>query len=98
MPTLTIDLPDAAYRAAVALPESYLSRLVARAIEWDDEAEDEDAEDPTLPDFDRPTNAADLEAIYALLDVQKTGKPDTMMVLSMRHSASHLPGAVNSTD
>ena len=35
---------------------------------------------------------------YALLDVQKTGVPDTMMVLSMRHSASQLPGAANSTD
>lgn len=70
MPTLTIDLPDAAYRAAVALPEADLSRLIAHAIEW----EDEEYEDPTLPDYDRPTNAADLETIGRGLEDVAAGR------------------------
>ncbi len=57
MPTLTIDLPETAYRAALALPETERVRRVASAREGDE------YDDPTLPDYDRPTDEADLEAI-----------------------------------
>lgn len=69
MPTLTIDLPETAYRAALALPEAELSRLVARVVEESDEDDD-----MTLPDYDPPTNAADLAAIGRGLEDLAAGR------------------------
>jgi len=57
MQTLTVTLPDAAYRAALSFSKQELDRLVAVAITTAEAALADE------PDYDRETNEADLEAI-----------------------------------
>lgn len=60
MPKLTLDLPEEAYRDALALEPSERVRVFAAAVRH---ARLEDGDDPDMPDYDRPTNEDDLEAI-----------------------------------
>ncbi len=68
MPTLTLDLPDTAYRAALTLTPRQRNRFAAVMFAT---LETIDAD---LPDFDRETNEADLEAIGRSLEAEARGE------------------------
>ena len=70
MPTLTIDLPETAYRAALSFPTHERARLAAIMFMTAEAVLDME-DDPTLPDYDRETNEDDLEAIgRGLADIE----------------------------
>ncbi len=68
MPALTLDLPDTAYRAALTLTPRERNRFAAVMFAT---LETVDAE---LPDFDRETNEADLQAIGRGLEALARGE------------------------
>jgi len=65
MPTLMLELPEAAYRAALALPETERLRRAAFAF-MDDEADGSD--------YDRETDEDDLAAIGRSLEDEAAGR------------------------
>ncbi len=65
MPTLTLELPDAAYHAALALPETERVRRATFAF-IDDEGDG--------PDYDRETDEDDLAAIGRSLEDEAAGR------------------------
>ncbi len=62
MPTITLDLPESTYRDALSFDVTERVRLFAVALRTA-RAIEEAEEDPDVPDYDRPTDEADLEAI-----------------------------------
>lgn len=96
MPTLTLELPETAYRAALTLSAHERDRLAAimfTTAEAFSDAEDED----DGPDYDRPTNAADLEAIGRGIQAEAEGRttPGDVVFARYRERFGKKPSANN---
>lgn len=100
MPTLTIDLPETAYRAALTLPVHERARLAAilfttetarrssGAEAFANEGNEDDESGMNsgdLPDYDRPTNEDDLAAIERGLQAVAEGRTTPADVVFARY-------------
>jgi len=74
MPTLTVDLPETAYRAALAFPAPERARMIAATFTEETPRFSALEEDEDAPPYDRPTNEADLEAIGRGIQAEAEGR------------------------